>query len=123
MIAFILKYKYLLAGAVVIVMALVIWGLSAKVDAARLEAKQATEALASVQSQLQAITADQKRADEIVAAKLESDRIQAEKLASLQSELNRVMKDDEMAKEWGNSVIPGSILDGLRGKGTDPSNP
>lgn len=123
MIAFILKYKYLLAGAVVMVMALVIWGLSAKVDSARLEAKQATEALASVQSQLQAITDDQKRADEIVAAKLESDRIQAEKLASLQSELNRVMKDDEMAKEWGNSVIPGAILDGLRDKGTDPGNP
>lgn len=123
MIAFILKYKYLLAGAVVIVMALVIWGLSAKVDSARLEAKQATEALASVQSQLQAITDDQKRADEIVAAKLESDRIQAEKLAGVQSKLNEVIQNDKDAAEWSNSRIPGALIDGLRGESTDPGNP
>ena len=123
MIAFFLKYKYLMAGALIVVMALVIWGLSAKVDAARLEARQATEALSDIQSQLHEIEADQKRSDAIVAAKLESDRVQAEKLAGLQSKLNGVMQSDETANKWGNSVIPGALLDGLRDKGSDSSNP
>ena len=123
MIAFFLKYKYLMAGALIVVMALVIWGLSAKVDAARLEARQATEALAAIQSQLHEIEADQRRSDAIVAAKLESDRVQAEKLARLQSKLNGVMQSDETANKWGNSVIPGALLDGLRDKGSDSSNP
>ena len=123
MIAFFLKYKYLMAGALIVVMALVIWGLSAKVDAARLEARQATEARSDIQSQLHEIEADQKRSDAIVAAKLESDRVQAEKLAGLQSKLNGVMQSDETANKWGNSVIPGALLDGLRGESTDPGNP
>lgn len=123
MIAFFLKYKSLIAGALIVVLALVIWGLSAKVGSARLEARQATEALADIQSQLHEIEADQRRSDAIVAAKLESDRVQAEKLAGLQSKLNGVMQSDKTANEWGNSVIPGALLDGLRGKGSDSSNP
>lgn len=110
MIAAILKYKTVIAGVLIVVMALTIWLLWGQVGYARDAARASKEQVTALQTKIDALAADQKRTSDILTARLVADRILQEKLAFMQKDLNEVITNDKESADWAAARLPGAIL-------------
>lgn len=124
MIASLLKYKTAIGAGIIVVMAIIIWLLFGQVGYAKESARLANEKVVTLETRIETLAADQKRTGEIVAARMEADRILNEKLAFLQKDLNEVIKNDSESKEWAATRLPPAIVERLRrdenGNGNKP---